>query len=103
MSGWFRTLFLLSSFGPLYAMLAVGFWVQGGRAAAAVAVAAFIGSFLLFLKLKSGFNRASVLRNKVALLESLDENILTYLISYLPPILIDDYSDPKKVAPIIIF
>jgi len=103
MSGWFRALFLLSSFGPLYALLAVGLWFQGAHGPAVVAATAFVSSFLLFLKLRSGFKRQSVVRNKVELIESLDENILTYLISYLPPVLIDDYSDPKKTGPLIVF
>jgi len=103
MSGWFRALFLFSSFGPLYLLLAVSLYVQHQRGGCIASLIAFVCSFLVFLKLRSGFQRKSVMRNKVVLEQSLDENILTYLISYLPPLLIDNLADPKKTIPALTF
>lgn len=99
MTSWFRALFLFSSFGPLYAVLALGLYVQNHCVGASVAVAAFVLSFLVFLKLRSGFKKNSVFHAKVQTESMLDENILTYMITYIPPFLIDDFSKPEKFIP----
>jgi hypothetical protein len=103
MSGWFRTLFLFSSFGPLYAVLAVCLHVQKHHFAAQLTWIVAAASLLVFLKLKSDFKQKSVFYNQVAPIGSLDENILSYMIAYLPPLLVDDFSRAEKVVPVAAF
>ncbi|RAK68719.1 hypothetical protein [Phenylobacterium kunshanense] len=99
MSGWFRVLFLFSSFGPLYGVLCVGLAVQKHFAPAAFAGAAAIASIYVFLYLRSGFKDSQPFQDSAEVQAQLDENILSYLVAYLPPLLIDDFQNLAKVAP----
>ena len=113
MSVWYRALFLFSSFGPLYLLVCVGLGVQhdwekaGPKSGVIIAIAVTVGVFLLsvivFERLRSEFRANSPARYPVEPIISLDENVLTYLITYLPPLMIDDFSSIPKVAPAIIF
>jgi len=103
MSAWYRTLFLFSSFGPLYLVLAFSLYVQHHVVAAGVGAGIVVASFLVFLKLRSGFKRGSVFRSEVDPDEVLDENILNYLIAYLPPLFVDDLGSPTKIVPVGVF
>jgi hypothetical protein len=103
MSGWFRMLFLFSSFGPLYAVLALGLYVQNHAFHALLAATTAVTSFLVFLKLREGFVRKSPFWSKIDVEAALDESILSYLIAYLPPLLIDDFNKPEKFIPAIGF
>lgn len=113
MSAWYRILFLFSSFGPLYMLLCLELTIQhdwqktgfrgGGVIGMSVAGAAFLLSFFVFTWLRSGFRANSPSRYKVDPLTSLDENVLTYMLSYFPPLMIDDFSSTAKVVPAIMF
>ena len=113
MTLWYRALFLFSSFGPLYFLLCAGLAVQhdwtkegwkGGDVIATLCVGIlFLLSFVIFLFLRSGFKSNSISRYSVDEISSLDEAILTYLIAYLPPLMIDDLSSIAKVVPLAIF
>lgn len=99
MSGWFRALFLFSSFGPLYAVLGLGLTIQKLNEPARIAWLAFAASVFVFLYLRSGFRSKPVFHSKMEVVGQLDENILSYLIAYLPPIFIDNFKTPEKYAP----
>lgn len=103
MSGWFRALFLFSSFGPLYAVLAISLHVQSLHKEAQISWGVTALSFLVFMFLKSGFKRKSVHYSRVTSEASLDENILSYMLAYLPPLLIDDFTQNQKVIPAVAF
>lgn len=99
MSGWFRALFLFSSFGPLYAVLGLGLTIQKLDKPALVAWLASAASVVVFLYLRSGFRSSPVFHSKLTVDSQLDENILSYLIAYLPPIFIDNFKSAEKYAP----
>lgn len=102
MTPWFRTLFLFSSFGPLYVLFAASLYVQGVRLWWG-GVAVFCVAAIVFIWIVSRFKRKSVIRKKISVEASLDENIFSYLVSYFPPFMTDNFSDPTKVTPILIF
>jgi hypothetical protein len=113
MSLWYRTLFLFSSFGPLYLLLCgqlavqydwgKGDWKGGIVIAIGATGGAFALSFLVFMRLRAGFQSNSPSRQVVEPLESLDNNVLNYLIAYFPPFMIDNFMSLTKVVPVIIF
>lgn len=112
MSFWYRVLFLFSSFGPLYLLvcgqLAVQhnwekFTLKGDTVAMGITAGAFVASFLVFLWLRSGFRSSSPSRYQVQSIESLDGNVLNYLIAYFPPFMIENFTSMAKVVPAIIF
>lgn len=113
MTPWYRARFLFCSFGPLYLLLCIELAVQhkwsgeivysGKLIAIIISGCAFIMSILIFLELRSGFSAASPFRCKVQRLESLDESVLGYMLSYIPPLMIDDLSLIAKIAPAIVF
>lgn len=99
MSGWFRALFLFSSFGPLYAVLGLGLTIQNLAKPALIAWIASALSVFVFLYLRSGFRSGPVFHSKLEIDAQIDENILSYLIAYLPPIFIDNFKLPEKYVP----
>ena len=103
MSGWFRALFLFSSFGPLYGVLCLGLIIQKLYIPASVAGVATLAAIYVFLFLRSGFKSNQPFKDRADVLAQLDENILNYLIAYLPPLLIDDLGSGAKVAPALAF
>lgn len=104
MTAWYRCLFLFSSFGPLYLVVSVSLFIQTGfSTAASFAAAAFVLSIVVFLKLKQGFDSSSPSQQRVDSVQNLDESIISYMLSYMPPLMIDDYSSLSKVAPALIF
>jgi hypothetical protein len=105
MSGWFRALFLTSSFAPLYAMLAAELYVQREHVGWAwtAFLACFVSSILIFLQLQGGFKSKSPFHSIASKPEALDEGILTYIISYIPPLLVDDFSKAEKLVPAVAF
>ncbi|MBR9972056.1 hypothetical protein KEC16_10040 [Magnetospirillum sp. J10] len=102
MTPWFRTLFLFSSFGPLYVLFAASLYVQGVRLWWG-GVIAFAMAVIVFLWLKSRFKRKSVIRKAITVESNLDEGVFSYLVSYFPPFMTDSFSDPAKAIPIVIF
>jgi hypothetical protein len=102
MTVWFRAIFLFSSFGPLYLLLATSLYVQGFPGWH-WALLLFALSVCIFLFLRSRFKRKSVFRKRVKIEGSLDESIFAYLVSYLPPLMTDDFTETKKLAPIVVF
>ena len=113
MTTWYRTRFLFCSFGPLYLLVCVGLaaqhkWLQdgfkGGDAIAMViAASAFFLSIAVFDGLRRGFSAASPSRYAVEPADTLDDTVLSYMLSYIPPLIIDDLSSAAKVAPAIVF
>lgn len=113
MTAWYRARFLFCSFGPLYLLLFVGLVVQHKWAGAslwskytllmALAGGSFIISLFVFQSLRNSFLSASPSRCKVVPIESLDESVLGYMLSYIPPLMIDDLNLLAKVAPAIVF
>ncbi|WP_143273435.1 hypothetical protein [Azospirillum palustre] len=113
MTTWYRARFLFCSFGPLYLLLCIGLavqheWMKQGLKGNDVIVMLiagifFILSFFVFLNLRNGFSAASPSRYSVKPLESLDGSVLSYMLSYIPPLMIDDLSSVAKVAPAIVF
>jgi hypothetical protein len=103
MSGLFRALFLFSSFGPLYAVLGLGLTIQKLPKAAFWAWLACAISIAVFFWLCRGFKSGPVVHLKVEVQGQLDESILSYLIAYLPPILIDNFKLPEKFVPAVAF
>jgi hypothetical protein len=69
----------------------------------AIAAGAFVLSLLVFRGLRNNFSAASPSRYAVSPLECLDENVLGYMLSYIPPLMIDDLGSIAKVAPAIVF
>lgn len=113
MTAWYRARFLFCSFGPLYLLLCVGLSVQHTWTKAnlrdydtfvmAISACAFVISILVFQSLRKNFSAASPSRYAVSPLESLDESVLGYMLSYIPPLMIDDLSSSAKVVPAIVF
>lgn len=102
MTSWFRAVFLFSSFGPLYLLLCVGLVAQKSFLWP-YAATLFAASLLAFLYLKNQMKRKSVFTKKISIDAPLDDSILSYLISFIPPLLVDDFSDQKKIWAILVF
>lgn len=102
MSGWFRAIFLFTSFAPLYLLFAASLYVQGSSRWT-TALAAFLVACAAFAWLRTRFTRKAVFRATVTFESSLDESVFSYLLSYIPPIMIDDFSDPAKLVPMMGF
>lgn len=102
MTPWFKALFLFNSFGPLYLLVAASLYAQGGKWWW-IGLVFFAVAIIIFLWLEGRFKRKSVLRKKVIVEASLDESIFTYLLTYLPPFMTDDFSAPSKLAPVVVF
>jgi hypothetical protein len=113
MTAWFKALFLFSSFGPLYFFLALGLAVQHrwqdrwnwdvGSRTMVVAATMLVFSYAVFLYLETRFAVGSVIRQRISAPERLDESVLSYMLSYLPPLMIDDFANAAKVVPAIGF
>jgi len=113
MTVWYRARFLFCSFGPLYLLLCIGFavqhhWAQSGfwhadTIAMTVSAAALVLSLVTFLQLRAKFEVGSPSRFAVEPIESLDDAVLSYMLSYLPPLLIDDLASAAKVVPAVVF
>lgn len=113
MTLWYRALFVFSSFGPLYLLLSAALVTQllfgGGelsassRVAIFVSLLAFLLSIIVFLCIVLGFRRSSPSWFPADPTETLDEGILAYMISYFPPLMIDDFLSPAKVVPVAVF
>jgi hypothetical protein len=109
MTAWFKSKFLFSSFGPLYFFLALGLTVQHDWQAkwnwSFTNLAMITGwgclalSFLAFLHLRTDFAVGSIIRSAISSPERLDESVLSYMLSYLPPLMIDDFGNNAKVIP----
>jgi hypothetical protein len=102
MSGWFRAIFLYTSFAPLYLLLAASLYVQS-LPHWPFALIAFVAACGAFKWLTTRLTRKSVYHAKVTFESSLDESVFAYLLSYIPPLMIDNFSDPKKLVPVIGF
>lgn len=102
MSGLFRAIFIFTSFLPLYLLLAASLYVQG-VVGWWIALVVAVVSLLAFGNLTKTFKRKSVFRSKVEFRSRLDENIYSYLISFLPPLMVDDFSNQRKLVPVIGF
>lgn len=102
MSGWFRALFLFTSFAPLYLLIGASLWIQGFRLWWIALLAAGL-ALATFLLLERRLTYKSPFRQQVTFESSLDESVFSYMLSYLPPIMIDNFSDLKKVTPVIGF
>lgn len=104
MSGWFRALFLVSSFGPLYGVVAAELYVQRAKVDGWWFFAlCFAASVLIFLWLQRDFRSKSPVHTRAKVIAALDEGILAYIIAYLPPLFIDDFSKPEKILPVALF
>lgn len=113
MTAWYRARFLFCSFGPLYLLLMAGLLAQRdwnenfslNLATTSIFVSAlfFILSIVIFWNLQSNFESASPMRDHIEPLESLDESVLSYMLSYIPPLMIDNLGDTAKIAPATVF
>ena len=103
MSGWFRVLFLFNSFGPLYAILGASLWVQGITLPAVLWLGTALGAVLVFGGIASRLTARQAQYEAVEIEAALDENVLSYLIAYLPPLLVDDFSKAEKAVPALLF
>ena len=113
MTIWYRSWFLFCSFGPLYLLLGVGLavqadWSVGGlwhydRIAIVLSGLCFILSISVFLILRAGFTAGSPHRSNIYDLETLDDSILGYMLSYFPPLMIDDLRSASKLMPAVVF
>lgn len=102
MSGWFRAIFLFTSFAPLYLLLGASLYVQGFHLWwIPLIVTGF--AIIAFLFLERRLTRKSVFRQRITFESSLDESVFSYMLSYVPPLMVDDFSDPKKLVPVIGF
>ncbi|UKE57709.1 hypothetical protein [Xanthomonas translucens] len=109
MTAWFKSKFLFSSFGPLYFFLAIGLTVQHNwqskwnwgftNSAMVAGWGCLVLSFLIFLQLRTSFEVGSIIRSAISAPERLDESVLSYMLSYLPPLMIDDFGNNAKVIP----
>lgn len=99
MSGWFKGLFLFSSFGPLYALVALGLMAQGHWLMSIGPIATFFLALGTFEFLRDGFKRRKPFKDQARSPSQLDENIIGYLIAYLPPLLVDDFQNISKIIP----
>lgn len=107
MTIWYRILFLFSSFGPLYLLLGVSLAVQHNwekglgydLIVLAIVACAFLLSIYVFLRLQRGFSTASPSYRQIKPTGALDENVLSYMLAYIPPLIIDDLTSVAKVAP----
>jgi hypothetical protein len=102
MSGWFRAIFLFTSFAPLYLLLCASLYAQGFRLWWVALLIAGL-AICAFIFLEKRLTRKSVFRKKVVFESSLDESVFSYMLSYIPPLMIDDFSDMKKLVPVIGF
>lgn len=103
MTSWFRLHFLFSSFGPLFALGAIVFAVQGYPWLAGLAGLLAICAALTFIALAAGLKRKSPFHEVVQVDAALDQHILSHLIAYLPPVLVDDIGSQQKIIPITAF
>lgn len=113
MTPWFRLLFVFSSFGPLYFLLVAGLIAHektdnkippvGGQYLFYAALLCCALSFVAFFIIVKSFKTSSFSFFKFNKAQPLDENVLSYMLSYLPPLMIDDLSSIKKVIPAIVF
>jgi hypothetical protein len=102
-TSFFRLQFLFSSFGPLFALVAIVFAVQGYLWLAGVAVLLALCAGLTFLALATGLKRKSPFHEVVQVDGALDQHILSHLIAYLPPVLVDGIGSPQKLIPVLAF
>ncbi|WP_092499898.1 hypothetical protein [Faunimonas pinastri] len=113
MTSWYRARFLFCSFSPLYLLLFAGEAAQHdwknastgitGLFVMGLSACAFFASILMFNELRSGFEQGSPMRYAVDDIEPLDESVLSYMLSYIPPLMIDDLSSWAKVVPACVF
>lgn len=99
MTSWFRLHFLFSSFGPLYALIAIVFLVQGNLISAVIAALLAACALLTFLALAAGLKKKSSFGSVIQLDGPLDQHILSHLISYLPPVLVSNFAAWEQLAP----
>ena len=104
MSGFFRLLFLFSSFGPLYAIFAVKLHFNAGISEVwqyvfALFAASSVGVFASI---------AASLRSRVGTIfevvdvKAKDSEIFSYLTTYIPPLIVRDMSKPEVYIPLMI-
>jgi hypothetical protein len=103
MTSWFRLHFLFSSFGPLFALVAIVLLVQGYPWLATIAALLAFCAALTFLALATGLKRKSPFHEIVQVDGALDQHILSHLISYLPPVLVDNFGSQEKMVPVVAF
>lgn len=103
MTNFFRFQFVFSSFGPLFALMAVVFCVQNRPWGVAIAGLLALCAFLTFLALATGFKRKSPSYEVVRVEARLDQHVLSHLISYLPPVLMDDFGTAETIVPVSAF
>lgn len=60
-------------------------------------------SFIVFLHLRTDFAVGSIIRSVISSPERLDESVLSYMLSYIPPLMIDDFGNDAKVIPAVGF
>jgi len=108
----FKAIFLFSSFAPLYFLLAIGLAVQrwdrseyglAGTFGVWIATLLLILSYFAFIYLRRGLAITQPMREEVSSPQAADESVLSYMLSYIPPLLIDDFSNPEKSVPAICF
>lgn len=103
MTNFFRLQFVFSSFGPLFALMAVVLVVQDRPWGAAVAGLLALCAFVTFLALATGMKRKSPSFEVVRVDARLDQHVLSHLISYLPPVLMDDFGTVETIVPVFAF
>lgn len=99
----FRAMFLFTSFAPLYLLVAVTLAVRCHWWPAAAWGALFLLSLLVFWILLRQLTRAIPINKRVVSADRLDSDILSYVVSYLPPLIAQDLSALPTYIPLAVF
>lgn len=103
MKGHFRALFLFTSFAPLYLLIGVVLGVKCQWGGASIWLAIFLLSVLVYAVLIRHLKRASQIHKSVVSAERLDSDILSYVVSYLPPLISQDLDSVVTYIPLFVF
>lgn len=104
MTGWFRTCFVLSSFGPLYLIVWIKLWVGLGFCAPSalafllLSVLAVLATLFLSKRLATDFGLPMPIKN----VHPVDSEVLPYLMTYIPIFLENNISDAAFLYPVLV-
>ncbi len=104
MKGFYRFLFLLSSFGPLFAILGVKVWLSHGIEHWLVTTAAafFVFSAISLWIVIRSFNSGVTVRHRIIDVRPRDNDVMSYLMTYIPLLIFRDITDPVVWIPLAI-
>lgn len=102
MTGFFRLVFLFSSFGPLYLIFAVKLRLNTGvpTIVSWIAFALAALSVVAFLRLRRRLRSDNGTIHEITDVKPKDSEIFSYITTYIPPLITRDMSDPAVYLPL---